>query len=309
MSRTLLARRSFLAILLFWAVAAASAQQAAAPQQRPLGTIVVALVEGVAFVSDAQQTRVPLAKGSVITQDKLVTTGHSSRLVLAFSNGTTLTIGADAVLSIDEFLQDPFAQAVKIGQMTAEPSKSTTRLNLRKGEIISNVKTLQKDQGSTFEIRTPVGAAGIRGTSFGIHFRSSGSLASYALRMAEGLIHLDFGSLAAAVYVPGRKQVVLRGIAFDPATNTVLSLPPVNVEDIPPAELADLNESLQDLFAITEGIGFTPNAALNPAVLNPNATAAAVQTANASSPSSFTANASPPPVSPPPGTTPAAGKR
>jgi hypothetical protein len=56
--------------------------------------------------------------------------------------------------------------------VTEEPTTSVTRLNLKNGEVVCNVKKLHTKGpgGSSFEVKTPVGAAGIRGTTFSVRF-------------------------------------------------------------------------------------------------------------------------------------------
>ena len=110
----------------------------------------------------------------VYEDDLLVTIGEGSRVILVFSNGATINIGEESEVEIRQFLQDPFADDYAFGEATAEPTASTsqTRIHLRQGELIGNVKTLNK--GSTFEVTTPAGAAGIRGTTFRVVFRPSG---------------------------------------------------------------------------------------------------------------------------------------
>ena len=55
--------------------------------------------------------------------------------------------------------------------MKQEPGTSVTKLNLTRGELVGRVVHLNVDKGSEFTVRTPVGAAGIRGTIFRIIFR------------------------------------------------------------------------------------------------------------------------------------------
>jgi hypothetical protein len=191
-----------------------------------------------------------------------------------------------------------------------EPTTSTTKLSLRQGELISNVKKLKKDAGSSFEIKTPVGAAGIRGTSFGLQFKPVGRKASFALRMAEGLIELSFGTRARSVEVATRKQVVLTGLDYDPATNAVESIPTVTVSDLPPSDLATLTEGLQQILAAAGDVSFTPNAAANPAVgTGSSGNGEAVATPSPTTASApVSALASPPAVPPAPNPTPPAGR-
>lgn len=127
----------------------------------------------------------------VVPPKARVVTAQGASIVLVFSSGASTQLGSDTDLLIEEFLQDPFAATVKVAEMTDEPSPSRTKLMLNKGELVGNVKKLKYDQGSTFTVQTPVGAAGIRGTTFRIVFRPNGTgQAFFTLTTATG--HVEF---------------------------------------------------------------------------------------------------------------------
>jgi streptogramin lyase len=82
---------------------------------------------------------------------------------LAFENGSSVVVKPGSEFSIDQFLADPFdSQEVDYGSLENEPTMSVTRTNLKSGEIFFHVEKLK--ERSTYEIITPVGIAGIRGT-------------------------------------------------------------------------------------------------------------------------------------------------
>jgi hypothetical protein len=112
-----------------------------------------------------------LEKGAKVPQQAKINTLADSSAVLVFSNGATTQLGADTELVIEEYLQNPFTETVKVAAIQDEPSASKTRLSLNRGELVGNVKKLNYDKGSEFTITTPVGAAGIRGTTFRIVYR------------------------------------------------------------------------------------------------------------------------------------------
>lgn len=117
----------------------------------------------------------PLKVDDAVPQAGKIVTALNSSVVLAFSNGATTQLGPDTEFVLEEFLQDPFASTIKVGDLSEEPSVSRTKLKLNKGELVGNVKKLKHGSGSSFTIETPVGAAGIRGTTFRIVFRPAGS--------------------------------------------------------------------------------------------------------------------------------------
>jgi hypothetical protein len=90
-------------------------------------------------------------------------TGNESQAVLLFSNGSLTTLGSNGELSIAQFTQKQFeGSAKKLSELETEPSTSNTKLKLAYGDLVFNVKKL--NTGSTFEIESPIGIAGIRGT-------------------------------------------------------------------------------------------------------------------------------------------------
>jgi hypothetical protein len=229
---------------------------------RPPGRIVVAAVTGDVTVrsGDNPQNAIPLRKGVLISRDQTIFTGKDSRVVLVFSNGATVNLSEKSVLQIDEFLQEPLTEAVKVSTLSDEPTTSTTKLNLVRGELLSNVKHLRIDKGSEFKIETPVGAAGIRGTTFALMFRPDGRKASFALRMLEGLIRLSFANSRRELDVGKGKQVLLNDIEID-ASGKVISLPStIQPSDVPTSSEAAMAASLQEIIQAQSDTTFDANA-------------------------------------------------
>lgn len=180
--------------MVFFAFVAVTAVRAQAPagtapaNSMPPGQIKVVKVTGTVSMT-LNGTSTPLHENDMVPQTATVVTQNGSSAILVFSNGATTQLGADTSLVIDEFLQDPFSQQVSVAALTAEPTISHTKLHLTKGELVGNVKHLNHDKGSTFTIETPVGAAGIRGTTFRIIFRptgTGGAFAIFAVQTLEG---------------------------------------------------------------------------------------------------------------------------
>ena len=67
-------------------------------------------------------------------------------------------------MKVGTFKQDPFvAGGKKLTDLPGEPSSSQVMLDL---DLILVVKTKKLNKGSVFDINSPVGVAGIRGTEF-----------------------------------------------------------------------------------------------------------------------------------------------
>lgn len=104
-----------------------------------------------------------LKQGEFLRQGVRIVTGTESSATLIFENGSSIRVEPGSEFSIEKFTQDPFnPEGLDYRQMKSEPSRSVTRTGLTKGEISFNVSDLKKN--SSYEIVTPVGVCGIRGT-------------------------------------------------------------------------------------------------------------------------------------------------
>lgn len=183
--------------------------------------LAVRVVGDVSAVRGADKTTVKLKNNDAVTQGEVVVTGKGSSVVLVFSNGSTVSLAENSRLSVDEFMQDPFGQDIKVADLTSEPSTSHTKLSLTYGELVGNVKKLKGD--SSYMIDTPVGAAGIRGTTFRIVYRPSGTgQAFFSLSTATGEIIFQ-GTTGTPVPVPANQEVVAQ-VTVNDTTGAVESV-------------------------------------------------------------------------------------
>lgn len=203
-----------------------------------------------------------------VSQSAKVITDKDSSVILIFSNGATTQLGAETTLVIEEFMQDPFAQQIDVGALTQEPTTSHTKLNLTHGELVGKVAHLKHDQGSYFSVQTPVGAAGIRGTTFRIVFRPTGTgqaFAVFSLSTLEGNVNFQQGGGAqpptpAPGQVPpapggvpvatGQEVVVTVTVNVDPKTNAVTVTAPPTITSTQPLSIetqAAITKVAQDL--------------------------------------------------------------
>ena len=178
---------------------------------------------------------VQLTKKDILHSNDTVVTGKDSSVVLVFMNGSSIQLGADTRLKIDEFKMDPYDKEILPSKLAKEPSVSKTALNLAYGEIVGDVKKLNTAGGSTYSIKTPVGAAGIRGTVFRIVFRptSDGKAFTFQLSTTEGLVVLEgtVHGAVAPVDVPESKEVVVTG-NIDLATGELTFSAPTSTQPI-----------------------------------------------------------------------------
>jgi formylglycine-generating enzyme required for sulfatase activity len=112
-----------------------------------------------------------------------LSTDPDSEALLLLTNGTTLSVGANTTFELKAFYQADFKGGdAKVGSLEDEASDSTILLDLKVGDLVVDVRKLKKK--SNFEITTPLGVAGIRGTSF----RLSASADSTKLSVLTGLV-------------------------------------------------------------------------------------------------------------------------
>ncbi len=110
--------------------------------------------------------------GDFIQQGATVKTGSGSSASLLFDNGALIVVEPKSELSVDEFTTDPFNyEGIDYKTLSKEPSKSVTKLMVKDGLVGVDVVSLNSK--SKFEIATPVGTAGVRGTRFGVSFNSA----------------------------------------------------------------------------------------------------------------------------------------
>jgi hypothetical protein len=267
----------------------ATALSLTASAQSLAGQIKAAKVEGVVSKLSASGATTPIKAGDLLSESDTVITGKASSVILAFQNGSTVKLSADSRLAIDEFKVDPFAETVKVSELKNEPSASKTALNLAYGEMVGDVKKLSKT--SSYSIKTPVGAAGIRGTIYRIVFKpSSDGKAFFTITTAEGRVVMT-GVTDAEIPVDAGKEVV---VEVDVQTGGVT--PKVVTQDIPADTAASITVAAQEIAVQNNLQQFEPPAP--PAA--PTPTAPATET---NPPADKIA-----PTPPPPSLTPGAGE-
>jgi hypothetical protein len=254
-------------VVAFMPLASAQAQPGGGRVQ---GRINVAKVTGTVTAVRGNDSPVTLKIGDVLAQDHTVTTSSGSSVILVFDNGATLNLGAESTLRIEEFLIDPFSTSVSVSDLTEEPTTSVTRLHLSRGELVGNVKHLKQDQGSSFVIDTPVGAAGIRGTTFRIVFRPDASgRVFFTLSTAEGAV-LFTGQNTTAAPVPvetGKEVVVSVEVNVDPVTSTVtVTAPPVidTATDMPPQTRTAIEAATTEAVIASSSVILSNTSAVRP---------------------------------------------
>ncbi len=146
----LVAATSVLALLLGWNFAAHS--------EAPIGQAVSA-IETVHASTETERRNV--VKSDPVFKDELIETGNDSYAGLSFNDGSTLAIGPNANVLLDDFVYDDNSSSQKMVVTIAKGAIRFTSGKLRKGRVA---------------IRTPIGTVGIRGTVFAIFVDAAGQV-------------------------------------------------------------------------------------------------------------------------------------
>jgi len=237
----------------FAGLAPADAQTTPAAPAKIRGRIIAAHVEGhVEAITKATGAIRVLHEGDMISDGVQVVTAPGAEVVLSFSNGADVNVAGDSTLDIDEFIQDPFSADIKVSELKEEPGTSTTKLNLAKGELVGKVVHLNVDKGSEFTVQTPVGAAGIRGTTFRMIFRPGpNGTALFSIVTADGRVVFR-GVTTAPVDIPAGTKVVVTFTVSSGVAST-----PVIVSPVTPEEATQVAAAAQVIATATATTTFT----------------------------------------------------
>jgi hypothetical protein len=120
-------------------------------------------------VTAERQPPVPLAKGDMIQDNDTVATGDASRAQIQLTDGAKIAIRPNSRLRIDEY--------VFVGQETGDPDNPVVSTSgdrsvatLIKGGFRTITGAIGKENEEDYEVRTPVGVLGIRGTDYSAVF-------------------------------------------------------------------------------------------------------------------------------------------
>jgi hypothetical protein len=102
--------------------------------------------------TQAGQSRPLVINSDVYFRDRCHS-GEGARLQATLKDGTQLTLGEHATLVVDEFIYDPFRSRGELG------------LRVVKGAFLYVGGLIEGEPGAKVQIRTPVGAIGVRGTT------------------------------------------------------------------------------------------------------------------------------------------------
>ncbi|MBP6865514.1 MAG: FecR domain-containing protein [Candidatus Didemnitutus sp.] len=207
---------------------AAFAVALSASAQTQAGAVKAARVTGEVLKLSKDGTTASIKDGQLLTETDTVITRGSATVVLVFANGSSISLAENSRLAIEEFKMDPLAGDINVAKLSGEPSVSKTRLNLAYGEMVGNVKKL--NAASVYDVQTPVGAAGIRGTTFRIVLRfDAQGKASFSLATSEGLVNFTASGTVQVTSGTGEAAVpagteVTATVTVDPTSGAITNI-------------------------------------------------------------------------------------
>ena len=159
--------------------------QAASP-----GAAQVKKVVGAVTYTDAKGGG-PLKEGDILFQGASITTGAGSYVDLFLGvNGDSLRVEADSTLSLNK---------LDYTTISGLETVVNTELEVKKGATVANVVN-KLSKASKYEIKTPAGVAGIRGTALRVTTSQVVCLiGKVEFRAINGQLHLVMGGKAFAV--------------------------------------------------------------------------------------------------------------
>lgn len=232
-------------LLVISALSSLAAELATAKVLSVSGTIM--RTEGGAFIKIGGRES-PLKAGDILRQGDRLNSTKGSKAILVFSNGSEITLYQNSSLSIVALEQEPYTSKRVYNELEADPSKSQTLLELDYGQLDGHVKKLTKE--SSFNIKTALGTAAIRGTKFRIRLIFTANKLRLTITNFVGLVDLITQTTAP----------VISGDIDEGEGNTFDSDSNVDTTPIPPAGECNVetNEGSPVFEAVISGLSAIP---------------------------------------------------
>ena len=236
---------TLICLLVISALSSLAAELATAKVLSVSGTIM--RTEGGAFIKIGGRES-PLKAGDILRQGDRLNSTKGSKAILVFSNGSEITLYQNSSLSIVALEQEPYTSKRVYNELEADPSKSQTLLELDYGQLDGHVKKLTKE--SSFNIKTALGTAAIRGTKFRIRLIFTANKLRLTITNFVGLVDLITQTTAP----------VISGDIDEGEGNTFDSDSNVDTTPIPPAGECNVetNEGSPVFEAVISGLSAIP---------------------------------------------------
>ena len=190
----------------------------------------------------------PIKAGDILREGDRLNSTEGSKAFIVFSNGSEITLYQNSSMSILALEQEPYTSQRVYNELVADPSKSQTLLELDYGQLDGHVKKLTKE--SSFDIKTALGTAAIRGTRFRIGLLFTANKFRLTITNFDGLVDLITQTTAP----------VITGDTADGEGNTFDNGSDVSTTPIPPAGECNVetNQGSQVFNAIIGGLSAIP---------------------------------------------------
>ena len=186
-------------LLVISALSSHAAELATAKVLSVSGTVIKTEGGGGSFKIGGRES--PLKAGDILREGDRIHSTEGSKVFLVFSNGSEITLFQNSSLSIVDLEQEPYTSKRIYNELEADPSKSQTLLELDYGQLDGHVKKLSNT--SSFNIKTPLGTAAIRGTRFSISLLFTGDKLILSVSNFDGLV--DILTQSSSKVVTGKK--------------------------------------------------------------------------------------------------------
>lgn len=130
-----------------------------------------------------------VTSGMNIPIEGVLATGPESRVLLRLPNDALVSLGANSEVELIGYQQDTATPTTQQVDETTAPA-SQTELKIRRGVLTNHVRKLKT--GSIYKINTPLGVAGVRGTTFQVRTSEimQGSVAGVSGTITENWIQI-----------------------------------------------------------------------------------------------------------------------
>jgi hypothetical protein len=202
-----------------FAAAVALAVAAAAAQAKDAGKALFVAGQ----VTLERTPPVALAQGDAVQVGDTIATGDKSRAQILMNDGARVALRANSRYRVDEF-----GLPASVGtptQATTTRAEGVSVATLLKGGFRSSTGAIGKDGAGTYEVRTPIGTLGIRGTDYTAVWCQGDCADVPAAAPARNGMYLATHSGAIVFRYGGREAVVEAGQAIFIAATDALPEP------------------------------------------------------------------------------------
>ncbi|MDO9082223.1 MAG: FecR family protein [Humidesulfovibrio sp.] len=181
----------------------------------------VSRIQGAVFAQQGRDLR-PLALHAAVQRQDILKTGPGARLELTMLDETRLALGADTALALERY------------DLGRQQGAGAVLLRLGRGAVRVATGDLSALRGGPFEVVTPFGAIGLRGTEFwagylsaeelsvllisgqGVHLKNDAGRTEI-VKPLEGAVlrSLDAPPPAPTLWSPAKRAAAFKTVAFD----------------------------------------------------------------------------------------------